>query len=118
MANSGDNAISIYSVDAASGQLRHSGYVLAGAAPQSVTVDPFGKFAYVANNGASSVSGYSIDAGSLAVDPAGKFAYVANINSGNVSAYIIDAVTGTLTTVGIELAGTAPVSIATTGTVQ
>jgi DNA-binding beta-propeller fold protein YncE len=85
------------------------------------------RFAYVANWGSASVSGYSIDpstgvlaridcdsttAGvqdcpapgfplSIAVDPTGKFAYVANYgNNGNgntVSAYTIDAGTGVLT---------------------
>ena len=36
----------------------------------------------------------------VTVDPSGKFAYVANDNTNNVSAYTIDATTGVLTSVG------------------
>jgi len=96
-----------------------------GVNPQSIAVDPTGKFAYVANTGCSdgSVSMYTIDAttGALAsigppvdsldegarsvtVDPFGKFAYVANWGegdtAGSVSAYTINAMTGALTSVG------------------
>jgi len=77
-------------VNATTGQLRHNGYVAAGIQPSSVTVDPSGKFAYVANAG---------------------FA--------NVSTYSINTTTGVLTPVGAAVAaGTAPVSITTTGTIQ
>ena len=41
--------VSIYRVDAATGQLHHRGYVAAGSGPRSVTVDPSGRFAYVAS---------------------------------------------------------------------
>jgi YVTN family beta-propeller protein len=99
-----------------------------GVNPQSIAVNPTGKFAYVANNGcpdafAGSVSMYTIDAttGALAsigppvdsldegarsvtVDPTGKFAYVANWGegdtAGSVSMYTIDATTGALTFTG------------------
>jgi len=128
VANFSDNTVSIYTVNAATGQLRHNGYVAAGTNPSSVTVDPSGKFAYVTNSfngtGGNSVPAYSINAttgaltridadGTLAgiqnfpagsgpravsVDPAGKFAYVAN-NGGGVSAYTINATTGALTAV-------------------
>ncbi len=93
--------------------------------PQSIAVDPTGKFAYVANDGCSDspdgyVSMYTINpatgvltsigppvdsndegAHSVAVDPSGKFAYVANSGAGDtagsVSAYTINATTGALT---------------------
>ena len=48
-------------MNAATGQLRHNGYVAAGTNPVSVTVDPSGKFAYVANFGGG-VSAYTINA--------------------------------------------------------
>jgi DNA-binding beta-propeller fold protein YncE len=92
----------------------------AGSSPVSVTVDPTGKFAYVANfsntvsafsigsNGAlTPVPGSPFPAGlgpeSVAVDPTGKFAYVANISSnvpgsGTVSAFSIGS-NGVLTPV-------------------
>ena len=39
----------------------------AGAQPSSILIDPTGKFAYVANSGADTVSAYTIDAGSGAL---------------------------------------------------
>ena len=94
-----------------------------GGNPDQVTVDPSGRFVYVANDGAVGPSG----AGVLAVDPntgaltpalgspfaAGKspsgvtpnantgFLYVANENSNNVSVFSINPATGVLT----EIAG-------------
>jgi len=84
--------------------------VPAGQRPQSVTVDPTGKYAYVANNFDDNISQYTIGAtGALSamtpatvtagngpvyvtVDPSGKYAYVANYaNGGNVSQYTISA---------------------------
>jgi DNA-binding beta-propeller fold protein YncE len=74
----------------------------AGSNPDSIAVDPTGRFVYVANFNSGNVSGYSIDsktgiltplsvptlrAGSgsqsVAADPTGKFVYV--VGSGNVS---------------------------------
>jgi 6-phosphogluconolactonase (cycloisomerase 2 family) len=51
---------------------------------------------------------------SVAVDPTGKFAYVANPNSNNVSGYTIDPTTGALTAIGGSpfAAGSAPSSVA------
>lgn len=115
--NYGDNTVSIYTVNAVTGQLRHNGYVAAGTAPRSITVDPAGKFAYVTNDGSGNISTYAINASngtltpvgaavaagsnpySVTIDAAGKFAYVANAGSGSISAYTIDAITGVLTQV-------------------
>ena len=86
-------------------------------------MDPTGKFAYVVNDGASTVAGYTINpttgalkpidgspfaagatATSVAADPSGEFAYVL-IFSG-VSGYTINATTGALTLVpGSPFAG-------------
>lgn len=107
-----------------------------GAFPQSIAVDPSGKFAYVANGGcpdafAGNVSTYSINptTGALtsigspaladfgphavSVDPSGKFAYVANdgafeVTGGSVSMYTINATTGALTSAGTIDAPCAP----------
>ncbi len=103
--------------------------------PQSIVVDPTGKFAYVMNGGCSggvggyasmytinpttgalasigppaSTYGYGAYAESVTVDPFGKFAYVTNSgdvydygneSDGNVAMYTIDATTGALTTTG------------------
>ncbi len=45
------DTVSIYTVNASTGQLRANGYVPAGTQPSAVAVDPSGKFAYVANFG-------------------------------------------------------------------
>ena len=130
VANFGESTVSIYTVNATTGQLRHNGYVAAGSYPSSVTLHPSGKFAYVANFYSNDVSAYTINtttgaltsigatvaAGrspqSVTVDPSGKFAYVANQTSRTVSAYTIDAVTGALTSVGADVAtGVAPQSV-------
>ena len=106
--------------------------------PQSIAVDPTGKFAYVMNGGCSGgiggyVSMYTIDPatralasigppvwtydadtpGSMTVDPSGKFVYVANPGDpwspdyGSVSMYSINATTGALTYTGM-LSGNGP----------
>jgi 6-phosphogluconolactonase (cycloisomerase 2 family) len=88
--------------------------VSTGINPYSVTVDPAGRFVYVANNAdginPGSVSQYTIGAdgsltagttsaadvgaASVTIDPSGKYAYVANrgdgTNPGSVSQYSID----------------------------
>lgn len=122
VANEGDHTVSVYAVDAATGQLRHHGYARAGAGPRAVAVDGAGKFVYVANGASNDVSAYSIDAASgaltpvpgspfaagdgpqaVAVDAAGRFVYVTNLNptagTSSVSAYGVDAATGALTLV-------------------
>jgi DNA-binding beta-propeller fold protein YncE len=105
-----------------------------------VAVDPSGKFAYVANAGAGTVSAFTIDtttgvltpidadpntggvqnfaAGTnptaLTVDPNGKFVYVANnetVGSTTVSAFVINTTTGALTSAGTVSAGTGPSSL-------
>ena len=62
VANGNSNTVSIYTVNATTGQLRPNGYVTAGLLPVSVTVDPSGRYAYVANNGDKTVSQYTIGA--------------------------------------------------------
>jgi len=91
VANQLDNSVSMYTVNASTGQLRHHGYVAAGTGPVSVTVDASGKFAYVAN-------------------------YISN----NISAYSLNASTGALTAVAGSpfAAGTWPNSVTTTGIIQ
>jgi 6-phosphogluconolactonase (cycloisomerase 2 family) len=115
--------VSAYTINAGSGALSRIDADLvmlgvqdfpAGTTPASVTVDPTGRFAYVANSGSTSVSAYAIDASSGALtsigsvlteiapssvtaDPSGKFAYVANRDSNTISGYTINSGTGLLT---------------------
>jgi 6-phosphogluconolactonase (cycloisomerase 2 family) len=141
VANDVSGNVSAFSIDASTGALMAvSGSPFpAGSGlqpvtvPFSVTVDPSGKFAYVANFSSGDVSAFSIDAStgaltavsgspfpagsgpiSISVDPSGKFAYVANHNSSKVSAFSIDATTGALTAVGSSVTvapGSGPESI-------
>ena len=133
VANSGDNTISVFTVNSTSGLLRDDGYGLTGTKPVGTAVTPNGAFLYVANSGSSNVSAFSVNAkngtltavtgspfaaktgpSALATDPAGKFLYVANKTSGNISAYTINSTTGALTAVAGSpfTAGISPVALA------
>jgi uncharacterized repeat protein (TIGR01451 family) len=131
--NAVDDTVSMYIVDATTGQLRHNGYVAAaGVDLSSVTVDPSGRFAYVANLNPGTISGYTITASSgaltpipgspfaagtqavsVTVDPSGRFVYVANQSSNTISGYTITASTGALTPIPSSpfAAGNAPASV-------
>jgi 6-phosphogluconolactonase len=83
--------------------------VASGSEPNSVIVDPSGKYAYVANSNDNTVSQYTIGTGgaltpllpatvaagarpfSVTVDPSSRYAYVANANDGTISQYTIGA---------------------------
>ncbi len=131
-----DGEVSTYTISAFTGFLSSTGSpVPAGVCPSSVTVDPFGRFAYVTDDSAlnghqdDNVATYTINvttgaltfigfAGTgmgpsfVAVDPTGKFAYVTNFLSNDVSMYTINATTGALTSIGTIAAGLSPSSIA------
>jgi Lactonase, 7-bladed beta-propeller len=97
-----------------------------------VTVDPSGKYLYVANSGSSDVSGFTADVktgrltslpkspftcGSspdpISADIGGKFVYVANKNSGSVSVFKINT-NGSLSPLQAANIGTNPVALITT----
>ena len=124
--NAGGN-ISIYSVDAITGQLRSRGYTNAGG--DSLTIDPSGKFAYVTISAANLVNVFRINASTgaltlvssagtganpsaLTIDPSGQFAYLAWGGSNNVGIYSIDSSTGALTSLSATgTGGTTPISV-------
>jgi 6-phosphogluconolactonase (cycloisomerase 2 family) len=115
--------------------------VTTGIEPVFLAFDPSGKYAYQANytvdvsSAPGTVSQYAVGSGGqltplapatalagtgpgwIAFDPFGKFAYVVNIGDGTmpgtVSEYAIEA-DGTLTLIGIAIAGTSAFMIATT----
>ena len=133
IAAAGTAAVTVSNPEPGGGTSNTSTFTITTGAvdPQSITVDPAGKFAYVASAGCSAqgyVSMYTINptTGALAsigppmpsndestdsvtVDPSGKFAYVASsgnvwdIDFGSVSAYTINPTTRALasTTGGI-----------------
>jgi 6-phosphogluconolactonase len=119
--------VSMYTINPATGTLASIGPPASSQDfnANSVTVDPFGKFVYVANTGDyfdgydGSIITYAINAttGALApigvisgncpglcvpfsvvVEPSGKFAYVPN--GDDVTIYSIDPTTGALTSIG------------------
>jgi YVTN family beta-propeller protein len=125
----GSTSVSMYTINSTTGALASIGTIVAGTGPDSVAIDPAGKFAYVTNIGSNDVSMYTIDAttgalasigtivagtgpDSVAIDPTGKFAYVTNFGSNDVSTYTVDATTGALTFIGSIAAGTNPFSVA------
>ena len=132
-----DGTVAIYTVNASTGALTSTGTINGNCPglclPASLVVDPFGRFAFVADGGGVNVAMYTInsttgaltsngtvasgtDPISVAVDPADKFAYVANWTGynteGSVSMYTIDATTGELTPTGTITTEAAPTSIA------
>jgi 6-phosphogluconolactonase len=124
-----NNNVSTYTINGTTGALAPIGNITAGVSrPNSIAIDPSGRFAYVTNSGSNDVSMYTVDAtagaltsmgpiaagaspSSVAVDPTGKFAYVTSRSTG-VLMYTINATTGVLTPIGIISAGLSPSSIA------
>ena len=107
--NFNDGTVSQYSIDVATGSLSplSAPTIAAGVEPFSISVEPSGQYAYVANYTAGTVSEYIIAAdGSLAlvgngsvptgakpnaviVELSNHFAYVANYGANSVSQYAI-----------------------------
>lgn len=117
-------SVSMYAINATTGDLTLIGTVAADGRAISVAVDPSGEFAYVADGGQNSdgskgtnVSMYAIDAttgvltsigkiaagfspSSIAIHPSGKFVYVVNYDSNDISMYTMNTTTGNLTSIG------------------
>ena len=133
--NKTDNSVSAYSINSSSGALARidtdgatpatQTSIATGTGPIAIVIHPGGGYAYVVNNGANTVSAYSIDAHtgaltavgspvatgtapySITIDPTGRYAYVANSASASISAYSI-AASGVLTQIDAD-SGTAGV---------
>ncbi len=123
-------AITVFNPSPGGGTSNSSNFTISagGVGPQSIAVDPTGKFAYVANNGCpddfvGNVTTYTINSAtgaltavlpnvgadfgpiSVAVAPSGKWVYVANdgareVTSGSIFVYDLDGTTGALTLTG------------------
>ena len=115
------------------GALTSVGTAVTGTNPQSVAVDPTGRFAFVTNRGvtATGVQAYTINQSTgaltsvgtaatgstpygVAVDPTGRFVFVTNngVTATGVQAYTINQSTGALTSVGTAATGTYPSNVA------
>jgi DNA-binding beta-propeller fold protein YncE len=115
------NTVTAYAYDS-NGILTELATPLAvGVQPESVAVDPSGRFLYVANTGDGTVTAFNISAtlGTLAligtvpasgaasvsstavsVDPSGQFVYVSNGDAATISAFSINQTSGALSTIG------------------
>lgn len=113
-------AVDAYSIDAASGALTRipGAPFTAGSNPIAAVCDPSGRFLYVSNADAQTISAFSIDpdsgvlmeiagspfavaggpgTGTVTVDPSGQYLYVATGSSGSgLLGFTIDQVTGAL----------------------
>ena len=129
-------AVSVFNPAPGGGSSNSLNFTTTGAAnPQSIAVDPAGKFAYVLDGGClggggyvsmytinattgalastgspESTYGYGVYPGSVTVDPFGKFAYATNEGdpwgyddeaNGSIAMYSINATTGALTSTGV-----------------
>lgn len=140
--NLSSNTISAYAVNATSGALTPvpGSPFATGTNPDSIAVDPSGKFAYVTTIGEPSspsvfIYAYTINASSgaltpvagspfsggpnptaVTVDPTGTFAFVTNQGNNTISAFRINAASGALApVVGSPYAvGTSPQGVAAT----
>ena len=86
VANSGDSTVSAYSINANTGALTPvpGSPFVAGLEPESVTVNPAGTFAYVANSGGT-VSAYSINASTGALTPVPGSPFAAGVEPFSVT---------------------------------
>lgn len=117
--NGYDNSVSMYTVDAASGRLRHNGWVFAGQFPSSIVLHPSGRFAYVSNQTGMSIAAYQVDASNgrlvplaqpvydpkvvspfwQVMDPEGRYLFIAGRNSNNIAVMAVNQTTGELSVV-------------------
>ena len=126
VANQYENTISQYTIGADGALTPMSpAKVATGETPEWITVDPSGKYVYVANakpTPAGRIYQYTISADgtlspmsipwvsagtypeSIAIDPSGKYAYVANNQSNNISEYMLGT-DGALISIGTILSG-------------
>jgi 6-phosphogluconolactonase (cycloisomerase 2 family) len=128
VSNATSNDVSVFSIDGTTGALTLAQTMNARADATSIAlgqgalpVHYVPKFAYAANFGKNTISGYTVNATtgvltgfgettavvgqtgpiSVAVDPTGSFAFVANSTSNNVTTFTINASTGALTNAGM-----------------
>ncbi len=126
--NAADNSVSIYSVNAATGQLRHKSYFqISGVSTlSSITVDSSGKFAYVASEVPGSISSFNINettgdltpiasplivpgASIMSIHPSGKFAFALNKQGvASLAVLNLDSVNGNLSFSPVQDMATSP----------
>lgn len=133
-ANTLDNSISIFTIDASGTFTETSDSPFGeaiGANPQSLLVDPSGTFLYVANAASSNIAVFTITSGTgslsvlstspfasetqpnfLVTDPSGKYLLVGSQSSAGIEAFGIDQSSGSLNSIATYSTGSTPTSIA------
>jgi 6-phosphogluconolactonase (cycloisomerase 2 family) len=132
--DAGDNTLSLFNIDPATGQPRARGRYAVGFTPTDINGDGLGRFLYVLNNGAGSISGFSYElsssslvpmssngqaivtfpsgagSSSLTAYPESKTLYVTHSGSNVIAAYAINQTTGALSEISGSpfAAGTTP----------
>jgi 6-phosphogluconolactonase len=124
VANMGDSNVSAYNINPGDGSLHEiigspfaEGAFAGGTSPSCITIDPWGKFAYVVNQASGDISIFHIDVNtgaltavygrpltgvlpfSLSIDHSGRFAYVSNSAFYYMLGFTINPSTGELTEV-------------------
>ncbi len=133
--DSGDDAVSMFTIAAATGLLTSVGAALAvDDDPRSVAVDGSGRLAYLVSAGTSQIQGFAIDAATgaltpidslttgtnggpsaVAADPTGRFVYAVNASINNIRPFVIDldaADLGSLTSGTVSTTGSGPLALA------
>jgi len=104
VANQGDDTLSVYVINAATGQWLHNGYLPTGADPVAVAVSPNEKFVFVVDETDNNISVFQLDAvtgrlsfvetentgaapSAVAVSPSGSWLYAANTGANTISGY-------------------------------
>jgi|GEM_PF-372156 len=126
-------SVSQYTVSSKDGSLQpiaSKPYALTGNNPFGVTIDPTGRYAYVTNFGAATISQFNVNSDgslssmatptvgagagpiSLVIHPSGQFAYVPNLGNGVITEYSIGA-DGSLTMMtSLETGEKSPIGLA------
>lgn len=113
-------------VDAATASLGQKGVPLAtGRSPETITIDPLGRFVYVTNGDSDSIQVFRIEneqgelsplghfaSGAyptdIAIDPCGRWLYVTHYAGHSVGSYVIDPHSGALRPLGDVATGNSP----------
>lgn len=130
MVDIGADTLTTFTLDNASDTLRQHGTPLpTGQNPESIIVDPLGRFVYVTNGSSNNIGGYRIGnkpgelteigryASSdyptdIAMDPCGRWLYVTNYAAHSVSSYAVDPHSGALEALGSIATGNSPAAAA------
>lgn len=131
VSNQHSNTLSVFSVDATSGNLAAAGVISTPSVPQHIVFNPLGTFGYLVsdNGGTASLTTWSVgstgqltQSGSISlnggsynvpvVDPSGNYLILSSASTGKISAYRLDATSGAPSLVSSINTSNVPSSVA------